>query len=89
MHQEFIKYGTPPIKLIEECSELIKAVCKGERFGYDDFNPLKEKIITNREKIYSEIKDVKTAIKNFEKFLEKLPENVLRKEEAVGKENDG
>jgi len=87
MHEEFIKYGTPPIKLIEECSELIKAVCKGERFGYDDFNPLVENPKTNREKIYLEIEDVERAINKFKEFLESLPEDIKRK--PAGKTQEG
>jgi len=78
VHSEFIKYGTPAIRLIEECSELIKAICKGERFGYDDSNPLIKDISTNRQKIYSEIEDIKIAIDNFKSFLDKLPEDIKR-----------
>jgi len=78
MHEEFIKYGTPPIKLIEECSELIKVICKGERFGYDDRNPLIENSKTNREKLYLEIADVELAITNFREWLDNLPEDNKR-----------
>lgn len=79
MHNEFIKYGTPSVKLIEECSELIKAVCKGERFGYDDVNPLVKDSKTNRENLYLEIADVELAIKNFKEFLDNLPKDIKRK----------
>jgi len=81
MHEDFIKYGTYAIKLIEELSELIKAICKGERFGYDDANPLIENSKTNREKIYLEIADVELAIKNFKEWLVNLPEDIKRKTE--------
>jgi hypothetical protein len=78
MHEEFIKYGTPPIKLIEECSELIKEICKGERFGYDDRNPLIENSKTIRERVRLEIIDLEIALVNFKSFLEELPEDLKR-----------
>jgi NTP pyrophosphatase (non-canonical NTP hydrolase) len=72
MHPEFIKYGTPLIKLIEECSEVIKALCKADRFGLDDHNPVTKE--TNRDAINSEIADVQLAIKNFQEWEKSIPE---------------
>ena len=79
MHKEFIKYGTPAIKLIEECTELIQAICKGERFGYDDRNPNIKNSLTNRDNIYEEIIDVENAISNFKLFLSELGIDIKRK----------
>ena len=31
--------GAPAIRLMEECAELIKAVSKGLRFGWDECHP--------------------------------------------------
>lgn len=39
MDKEYVNIGSPAIRLAEECSELIKAIMKAERFGYDSFNP--------------------------------------------------
>lgn len=78
MHEQFMKYGSPPIKLIEECGELIQAICKGERFGYDDRNPLIENSPTCRQRVLDEIDDVENALKNFKSWLNELPEDIKR-----------
>jgi NTP pyrophosphatase (non-canonical NTP hydrolase) len=75
-----MKYGSPPIKLIEECGELIQAVCKGERFGYDDRNPLIENSPTCRQRVLDEIDDVENALKNFKSWLNGLPEDIKRED---------
>jgi len=62
-HAEFLSYGEASTRLIEECSELIKALCKAKRFGYDSRNPYDPDSATNLEDIYDEISDVELAIK--------------------------
>lgn len=81
MHEKFVKYGTPPIKLIEEMSELTQVICKGERFGYDDHNPLIENSPSTRQNIYEEIADVEIALENFKRWLATLPTDIKRVED--------
>ena len=71
MNEHYAKYGTPSIKLIEECSELIQAICKADRFGLDDHHP--EKQITNRDAINNEINDVQIAIRKFQEWEKSIP----------------
>lgn len=52
--------GSASIKLIEECGELIQAVCKGERFGWDNYHPDRPNS-TNVQELCDEMRDVKTA----------------------------
>lgn len=60
-HPDYQAVGTPSTRLIEECSELIKALCKAERFGLFDSHPATP-TVTNRDAILSEIADVERVI---------------------------
>jgi len=64
---KYINIGRPETKLIEECSELIQALCKCERFGWDNFNP--KDGVYNFDRVMSEIDDVELAIKNLKKYI--------------------
>lgn len=61
--------GTPIIKMIEECSELIHICCKAERFGLEDYHPDDDHMTPNKLLIALEIGDVKEALNNLENFL--------------------
>lgn len=52
------------IHLIEECSEVIHAACKCERFGIDHTEP---GYGNNREVLLREIEDLQVQIDNFKR----------------------
>jgi hypothetical protein len=60
--------GTPEDKVIEECSELIKEICKARRFGYFSYHP-KEPHLTNIDRMLYEIEDVRKALSGLENKL--------------------
>lgn len=63
--------GSPSIRVIEECSELIKAVCKAERFGYLNHHPDRPNR-TNRDEIRAEMDDVVEAFESLEKIMREI-----------------
>ena len=67
-HPQYSHIGALDDKVIEECSELIKAICKAKRFGIDDFHPAK--LTTNRMQILAEMKDVEERIAAYRKEIE-------------------
>lgn len=66
MHPKYENFGSPEIKLIEECSELIQALTKIIRFGLTSVNPeLPEcEQVSNLVQAKAEIADVMFAIDN-------------------------
>lgn len=41
------KYDDALARIAEECSEVIKVVCKAQRFGLNDFHPTKKSVTSS------------------------------------------
>jgi len=61
--------GSVEDRLIEECSELIQAICKAKRFGYDKSHPDRLES-TNLIEIWDEIMDVQNVIEEFRELTQ-------------------
>ncbi len=57
---KYARFGTPFIKLAEECSEVIQSCMKIERFGLDNYHPVTKEI--NRAALLREIDDLQERI---------------------------
>jgi NTP pyrophosphatase (non-canonical NTP hydrolase) len=62
---QYTEIGTPSMRIIEECGELIQAVMKGERFGYDAHHPDKPET-TNLLDVRYELQDIINAVNDLE-----------------------
>lgn len=56
------------MRVIEECAELIKALCKATRFGLYNYHPLTPET-TNRQEIVHEIMDVMRVVGELQQSL--------------------
>ena len=63
--------GLPAMHLIEECGEVLQAICKGERFGWDNYHPDRLPRQTNLQDLENEILDIVEAFGDFKKSLTK------------------
>jgi len=61
MNKKLEAFGCPQDTVIEECSEVIQAICKAERFGYRNFHP-NTPTICNARQILNEIETIKEVI---------------------------
>ena len=64
VNPEYRNIGTPAMRVVEECGEVIKAVMKGERFGYRSCNYLTWE--TNLDCLKRELNDVIEAVRDLE-----------------------
>lgn len=72
MDKKYVHIGSPFIKAIEECNELIHIICKAERFGMNTYHPDDLKKASNKAKMISEIADVRYALEVLEQELNKV-----------------
>lgn len=77
MKKQFKAFGSPQDGVIEECAELIKAICKAERFGYRNYHPSSPGIC-NAQEIVNEIDDVRRRLNEFDPILKSFVEKFKR-----------
>ena len=67
-HPEYKHIGDPADRIIEECGEVLQAVIKGKRFGWENYHPDKPDV-SNLQQLSLEINDVFEAFKDLQKKL--------------------
>lgn len=68
MNEKYIDIGELDDKVIEEASEVIKAICKIKRFGLLNFHP-KHPERNNLTDVLDEIVDLRYALDRYEESL--------------------
>jgi hypothetical protein len=71
-HPEYENIGSPLTKVIEECSEVIQAACKIDRFGWFNFHPDDPSKTQNIVLLKREMDDVRKAFKTLEEYMKDL-----------------
>ena len=70
-HPKYKNSGSPLIRLIEECAELQKALCKADRFGWFNHHPDKP-TRTNMEDVMQEMDDVVEALLRMQEQMRQI-----------------
>lgn len=68
MKREFEAFGSPEIKVISECAEVIHAITKAKDFGWRNYHPDRPDVC-NAQLILSEIDDARRAFNMLEPLL--------------------
>lgn len=72
MNSKYWNTGNPPDQIMEECSEVIKIICKARRFGWHSYHPDDPKKISNWELTMGELSDLEKRIHEFRKWLQEI-----------------
>jgi hypothetical protein len=81
----FEAFGSPEDKVIEECSEVIKAICKGKRFGWKNYHPDRP-MVSNANDVLAEFDDLRRVMNELEPILLILDRQFI---EEHGGQRDG
>ena len=65
---EYKKFGTVEVRTKEECAELIMAISKALRFGWNEFHPDRPDS-NNALEVMHEITDVRDVLNELEDYL--------------------
>jgi len=60
---EYKDIGDPADRIIEECSEVLKAVIKGKRFGWKNHHPDRPES-NNLSELYREVMDLQDTLRD-------------------------
>ena len=66
-HKSYKEIGSPAMRIIEECGEILQATMKGERFGWFNFHPEDPEQRPNIELLQNEVYDLMEALKDLER----------------------
>ena len=78
MDDRYKNIGTVPTRTVEECSELIKAICKADRFGWENYIPGTNQ--RNLERVKDELHDVMYRCKELEDHIGMMEEMIWKLE---------
>ena len=67
-HSKYVDIDEPEDELVEKCVKLIKEIYKAQGVGWFNFHP-SEPGMTNIERVFSELGDVKESINRLERKL--------------------
>ena len=71
-HPDYKYIGTPMTRTIEECSEVIKILCKIDRFGWFGCHPEDPHKIPNIAKLANEIDDLQDMVKELLVYMGRI-----------------
>lgn len=69
-HPEYAHIGDIETRVIEECAEVIKALCKVQRFGWFSYHPVTN--ISNLSEVIFEIQDLEKVLKELKIYIDDL-----------------